>query len=338
MDDILPFIDQVAKGQSLTASESAQAFKLLISGKASDAQIAGFLMALRVRGETVPEITGAAQTMRTRARAVEAPSDAIDIVGTGGDAKGTYNISTCTALVVAACGIPVAKHGNRSISSRSGSADVLEALGVNLALEPSQVARCIRDAGVGFMFAQNHHTAMKYVMPARKELATRTIFNLLGPLTNPAGTKNQVIGVYARDWIIPLAEVMKNLGSHRVWVVHGSDGMDELTTTGPTFVAELHNNEVTSRIVTPEDAGLPLANPDDLLGGDARENAAAITALLAGETGAFRDIVLLNAASALMVANQAFDLKEGVLMAASAIDDGKAAATLAKLVAASNGQ
>lgn len=336
MKNIQPFIDKVANGQSLSAQEAAEAFEILMSGEASAVQIAGLLMAMRVRGETVPEITGAARTMRAKARPVKAPSDAIDIVGTGGDAKGTYNISTCTALVVGAAGVPVAKHGNRSISSKSGSADVLEALGVNITIEPELVSKCIQEAGVGFMFAQTHHSAMKHVMPARKELATRTIFNILGPLTNPAGTKNQVIGVYARDWIVPLAEVMKNLGSHHVWVVHGSDGMDELTTTGPTFVAELKNGEVSSHIVTPEEAGLELAQPDDLLGGDAEENAAAIKDVLSGQSGAFRNIVLLNTAAGLIVAGKAGSLREGAELAADTIDTGKAAETLEKLVEISN--
>ena len=260
MPDMKSFINKVADGTSLSANEASKAFDLMMSGEASEGQIAGFLMALRVRGETIEEITGAATTMRAKATPVVAPADAIDVVGTGGDAKGTYNISTCSALVVAGCGLPVAKHGNRSISSKSGSADVLEALGVNLSVTPDKVTQCIEKANVGFMFAQSHHSAMKHVMPARLSLGTRTIFNLLGPLTNPAGAKSQLLGVFSDQWVVPLAHVLKNLGSTRAWVVHGADGLDELTTTGPTHVAELKDGEITQFTITPEDAGLPIAS------------------------------------------------------------------------------
>jgi anthranilate phosphoribosyltransferase len=294
-------------------------------------------MALRMRGETVEEITGAATTMRAKATPVSAPDNAIDIVGTGGDAKGTYNISTCAALVVAGCGVPVAKHGNRSVSSKSGAADVLEALGVNLSLSPEQVSNCIAGAGVGFMFAPAHHSAMKYVMPARKEMAVRTIFNVLGPLTNPAGAKSELLGVFADQWVAPLANVLKQLGAERAWVVHGSDGMDELTTTGPSHVAQLKDGVIEEFTITPEDAGLAIANPDDLIGGDAAQNADAIRELLAGGPGAFRDIVLLNAGAALVVAGKANDIRQGVELATEAVDSGAAQAALSKLVEISNG-
>ena len=332
MSELKAFIGKVADGRPLTAEEAAEAFDIMMSGSASLPQIAGFLMALRVRGETVDEITGAARTMRAKATPVTAPPGAIDTCGTGGDAKGTYNVSTCTAFVVAGAGVPVAKHGNRAVSSKSGSADVLAALGVNLDIGPDVVGRCIAEAGVGFMFAPAHHAAMKHVGPARAELATRTIFNLLGPLSNPAGATRQVIGVFSRDWLVPLAEVLRNLGAEHVWVVHGSDGLDELTTTGPTFVAELKSGAVDAFEVTPEDAGLPQAAPEDLLGGDADANAEAICEVLGGAPSPFRDIVVLNAAAALIVAGKAATVLEGAQQAADAIDSGAAKERLERLV------
>jgi len=330
------FIAKVAEGQSLTADEAMEAFAIMMSGEASAAQMGAFLMGLRVRGEKVEEITGAAQAMRAKATTVKAPQGAVDTCGTGGDAMGTYNISTCTAFVVAGAGVPVAKHGNKSVSSKSGSADVLAALGVNLDVGPEVVSKAIEEAGVGFMFAPKHHSAMRHVGPVRAELGMRTIFNLLGPLANPAGAKHQVIGVFSRDWIVPLAEVLSNLGSTRVWVVHGSDGLDELTTTGPTFVAELKDGSVTTFEVTPEDAGLAQAHPEDLSGGDANENAKAIDAVLSGKPSAFRDIVVLNAAAALIVAGKAEGLLEGAKLAAKAIDSGAARKSLDDLVAITN--
>jgi anthranilate phosphoribosyltransferase len=336
MTDMKAFIAQVVSGETLSEEEAADAFELMMSGNATNAQIAGLLMALRMRGESIEEITGAARTMRAKAAAVEAPAEAIDIVGTGGDAKGTYNVSTCAALVVAGCGVPVAKHGNRSVSSRSGAADVLEALGVKLDIPPTAISRCISEAHVGFMFAPAHHAAMKHVMPARKELATRTIFNLLGPLTNPAGAKAQLLGVFADQWVVPLAHVLKNLGSKHVWVVHGADGLDELSTTGPTHVAELKDGQIRDFYVTPEDAGLPRTHLGELIGGDAARNAAAIRDVLAGVKGAFRDIVLLNAGAALIVAGRAANLRDGAALAATAIDEGYARQALDALVAISN--
>ena len=336
MTDMKAFIAKVADAKSLSTQESSQAFDLMMSGDATNAQIAGFLMALRVRGETVDEITGAATTMRAKATPVIAPAGSVDVCGTGGDAKGTYNVSTCVSLVLAACGVPVAKHGNRSISSKSGAADVLEALGVNLAVTPEKVAECIETANVGFIFAQAHHSAMKHVMPARIDLATRTIFNLLGPLTNPAGAKSQLLGVFSKQWVVPLAHVLKNLGSTHVWVVHGSDGLDEMTTTGSTSVAELKDGVITEFSISPNDAGLTVASPEDLLGGDANENAAAIRDVLSGAPGAFRDIVLLNTAAALIVAGKVQNVHEGALHAAKAIDSGAAQAALDKLIEVSN--
>ena len=337
MSALKELIALIASGATLDEAQAARAFDIMMSGEASEAEIGGFLMGLRVRGETVDEITGAARTMRARATPVAAPEGAIDIVGTGGDAKGTYNISTCTALVVAGAGVPVAKHGNRSVSSRSGAADVLQALGVALDIGPDRVAACIREAGVGFMFAPAHHAAMKHVMPARLALGTRTIFNLLGPLTNPAGVRRQVLGVFSRDWVAPLAEVMGKLGAERVWVVHGADGMDELTTTSETHVAEWRDGQVATFTVAPEDAGLARAAPEDLVGGDAEANAEAIRAVLAGEAGPFRDVVVLNAAAALVVAGRAEAIAEGAREAEAAIDEGRAQAALDALVAVSNG-
>ena len=333
MTDLKGFIAKAATGTPLNADEAAEAFDIMMSGEATPAQTGAFLMALRVRGESVEEITGAARTMRAKATAVGAPEGAIDTCGTGGDAKGTHNISTCAAFVVAGAGVPVAKHGNRAMSSKSGSADVLAALGVNLEVTPETVARCIREAGVGFMFAPAHHAAMRHVGPVRAELGTRTIFNLLGPLSNPAGAKHQVIGVFSRDWVTPLAEVAGKLGATHVWVVHGSDGLDELTTTGPTDVAEYRDGQVTSFEVTPGDAGLPQGKPEDLLGGDVEENADAIRRVLDGEGSPFRDIVVLNAAAALIVAGKAEGLRDGAEQAATAIDSGAARDCLAKLVA-----
>ena len=337
MAEFKEFIAKAASGAPLSAEEAAAAFDAMMSGNATPAQIGGFLMALRVRGETVDEITGAARTMRAKATGVAAPEGAIDTCGTGGDAKGTHNISTCAAFVVAGAGVPVAKHGNRSVSSKSGSADVLAALGVNLEVTPETVGHCIAEAGVGFMFAPAHHAAMKHVGPSRAELATRTIFNLLGPLSNPAGAKRQLIGVFSPDWIEPLAEVLRNLGSEHVWVVHGSDGLDELTTTGPTSVAELKDGAVTRFEVTPDEAGLPTAAPEDLIGGDAEVNAEAVRAVLGGDDSPFRHIVVLNAAAALIVAGKAANLAEGTTLAAQSIDTGAARDRLDRLVALTNG-
>ncbi|MEM8703751.1 MAG: anthranilate phosphoribosyltransferase [Pseudomonadota bacterium] len=331
------FIAKVADGQTLTPEEARQAFDAILSGSATPSQLGGFLMALRVRGESTAEVTGAVATMRSKMLTVDAPDDAMDIVGTGGDSSGSYNISTCTAIVVAGCGVPVAKHGNRSLSSKSGAAEALSELGVNIDVAPEKISDCIRKAGIGFMFAPLHHAAMKHVGPTRMELGTRTIFNLLGPLSNPAGVKRQMVGVFAKKWLDPVAHSLKELGSEKAWIVHGSDGMDEITTTGPTFVSELKDGAVSAFEISPDDAGLPLARAEDLKGGLPAENAKALREVLAGARNAYRDIVLFNAAASLMVAGKAKDLKQGVEMAAASIDDGTSAETLEKLVAASNG-
>jgi anthranilate phosphoribosyltransferase len=322
----------VAAGKTLTESEAAEAFDTIMSGGASEAQIGALLMGMRSRGETVDEITGAARAMRAHAVAVRAPEGAIDTCGTGGDAKGTHNISTCAAFVVAGAGVPVAKHGNRSISSRSGSADVLAALGVNIDCGPEAIAHCIEAAGIGFMFAPSHHASMRHVAKVRSELGTRTIFNLLGPLANPAGTKYQVVGVFGAEWVEPIAQVLGRLGAKRAWVVHGSDGLDELTTTGISHVAALDGGKISTFKISPKNAGLPDAKPEDLYGGNATENAAHIRAVLGGQQGAFRNVVLLNAAAALLVAGKAKTLREGVALAAQSIDSGKSMAVLEALV------
>ena len=330
--DLRGAIRKIAEGGSLTQTEAAEAFDLIMSGGATDAQIGALLLGMRVRGETVEEIAGAAGAMRARAVKVTAPEGAIDTCGTGGDAKGTYNISTCAAFVVAGAGVPVAKHGNRSISSQSGSADVLTALGVNIDCTPETIARCIERCGLGFMFAPAHHAAMRHVAHVRTELGTRTIFNVLGPLANPASTKFQIVGVFAEKWVEPVADVLGLLGVQRAWVVHGADGLDELTTTGISHVAALESGKISTFKITPKNAGLPEAKPEDLKGGDAIENAAHITALLQGMMGPFRDIVLLNAAAALLVAGKAKTLRDGVALAAKSIDSGKAKGVLDALV------
>jgi anthranilate phosphoribosyltransferase len=335
-DEFRALIGKVATGAALTRAEAASAFDVMMSGEATPSQMGGLLMALRVRGETVDEITGAVTAMRAKMVKVAAPPDAIDVVGTGGDASGSFNISTCAALIVAGAGVPVAKHGNRALSSRSGAADVLTALGVKIELSPEQVGRCIAEAGIGFMFAPAHHPAMKNVGPTRVELATRTIFNLLGPLSNPAGVTRQMIGVFSRQWIEPLAQVSKNLGSESVWVVHGSDGLDEITTAGPTSVAALANGGIRTFEVSPEEVGLKKVKPEALRGGDAAQNAAALRDVLTGKQGAFRDVAILNAAAALVVAGKAKDLKEGVAIAAKAVDSGEAEGRLERLIVVSN--
>ena len=330
--DIGAALRKVAEGGTLTETEAAEAFELIMSGAATEAQIGALLMGMRVRGETVEEIAGAARALRARALKVRAPEGAIDTCGTGGDGKGTHNISTGAAFVVAGAGVPVAKHGNRSISSRSGSADVLAALGVNIACEPDTIARSIEACGLGFMFAPAHHAAMRHVAKVRTELGTRTIFNLLGPLANPAGVKYQVVGVFSPSWVEPIARVLGLLGTERAWVVHGGDGLDELTTTGISEVAVLDGGKVETFRVSAKNAGLPEAKPEDLIGGDAAENAAHLRAVLEGKPGPLRDVVLFNAAAALLVAGKAKTLREGVALAAQSIDSGKARAVLEALV------
>jgi anthranilate phosphoribosyltransferase len=334
--DLKALIGQAATGAMLTREQAAAAFDLMMSGEATPSQMGGLLMALRVRGETVEEITGAVSAMRSKMLPVSAPADAIDVVGTGGDASGSYNISTCAAFIVAGAGVPVAKHGNRALSSRSGAADVLNSLGVRIDIPPDHISRCIAQAGIGFMFAPAHHPAMRHVGPTRLELGTRTIFNLLGPLSNPAGVKRQMVGVFSKQWVEPLAHVLKNLGSERAFVVHGSDGLDEITTAGPTAVASLANGEVKAFDITPEDVGLRRAKADDLRGGDAEHNAKALLAVLKGQRGAYRDVALLNAAAALIVAGKAADLKGGIALAEKSIDSGDAEGALERLIVVSS--
>ena len=290
-------------------------------------------MGLRVRGETVDELTAGAKIMRRNALSVSAPDGAIDTCGTGGDGAGTYNISTATAFVVASGGVPVAKHGNKALSSKSGSAEVLEKLGVRLDLTPEQISASIKTVGMGFMFAPAHHSAMKHVGPVRAELAQRTIFNLLGPLSNPAGAKHQLLGVFDRAWLVPLAKTLHKLGSLSAWVVHGSDGLDELTTTGPSYVACLSNGEVSEFEVTPEDVGLARAAPKALVGGTPDENAEALQDMLTGTPSAYRDIVALNAGAAFVAAGRTASLQDGVDLAATLIDSGQAREKLDALVA-----
>ena len=331
-----PLIAKVADGFRLNEAEAEKAFRALMAGQATSSQIGAFLMALRTRGETVEEITGAVRAMRKKALLIKAPKTAIDTCGTGGDASGTQNISTAVAFVVAGAGVPVAKHGNRALSSKSGSADVLEALGVRLEVDLNRLETALLQAKIGFLFAPRHHQAMRHVAGVRKELGTRTIFNLLGPLTNPAGAKRQLIGVYSPDWVKPIAQVLKKLGTTRAWVVHGKDGLDELTTTTATTVAALSKGRIRCFVVTPEDAGLARAKPADLKGSDPRTNAKAIEKLLAGSRGPFRDIVLLNASAALVIAEKARNLKQGMMLAADAIDSGAAQRSLHKLIEITN--
>jgi anthranilate phosphoribosyltransferase len=336
MDDLKSIIAKVATGATLSREEAASAFDRMMSGEATPSQLGGLLMALRVRGETVDEITGAVSAVRAKMLRVTAPANAVDVVGTGGDGSGSVNVSTCASFIVAGTGVPVAKHGNRALSSRSGAADVLSSLGVKIDITPEQVGRCIAEAGIGFMFAPSHHPAWKNVGPTRVELATRTIFNLLGPLANPAGVKRQMVGVFSKQWVLPLAQVLKNLGSEAVWVVHGSDGLDEITLTGPTFVAALEGGAIRSFEVSPEDVGLKRVAGEALKGGNAAANAVALQSVLDGKPSPYRDVALLNAAAALVVAGRTKDLKEGLTLGIQSIDSGAAAERLKRLVAVSN--
>lgn len=335
-DDFKTLLAKVAGNTALTRDESAIAFDRMMSGEATPSQMGALLMALRVRGETVDEITGAVAAMRAKMLKVDAPPDAIDIVGTGGDAKGSFNISTCAAFIVAGAGVPIAKHGNRALSSKSGAADVLGALGVKIELTPEQVHDCIHEAGIGFMFAPAHHPAMKNVGPTRVELGTRTIFNLLGPLSNPAGVKRQMVGTFSKQWVEPMAQVLKNLGSESVWVAHGADGLDEISISGPTSIAALENGSVRTFEIKPEDIGIKALPHDAVRGGDADTNAATMRSVLKGDKSAFRDVSILNAAAALIVAGKAKTLADGAKVAAQSLDSGAAAARLEKLVAVSN--
>jgi anthranilate phosphoribosyltransferase len=336
MESFKSYLAKVATGAALTRDEALAAFNDLLSGEVTLAQAGAFLMALRVRGEALDEIVGAVTAMRSRMLRVEAPADAVDIVGTGGDHSGSYNISTAAALIVAGAGVKVAKHGNRAASSKSGTADVLNALGVKLGLPPENLKACLEEAGICFMFAQTHHAAMRHVAPVRVELGTRTLFNLLGPLSNPAGVKRQLLGVFSETWLEPLVQVLKETGSTRVWAVHGSDGLDEMTTTGPTFVCALENGAIRRFIVKPEELGLAVAKPEDLKGADPAYNATQLRAVLDGVPGAYRDVAVLNAAAALVIAGKATDMPEGVAQATLSLDTGAAKGVLEKLVRRSN--
>lgn len=335
-DDLRPLIG-IAAERPLTREEAERAFETLFNGAATPSQMGGLLMALRTRGETVEEIAAAARVMRAKCNAVTAPKGAMDIVGTGGDGKGTLNISTATAFVVAGAGVCVAKHGNRNLSSKSGAADALTQLGVNVMVGPDVVERALEAVGIAFMMAPMHHPSIRHVMPTRSELGTRTVFNLLGPLTNPAGVKRQLTGAFARAWIRPMAETLRALGSEKAWLVHGSDGTDEISIAGPTFVAALENGQVSEFELHPEEAGLPVHPFESIMGGSPEENAAAFRALLQGTQGAYRDAVLLNSAAALVVADKVSNLRDGVALAAESIDSGTAGAkveALARLTSA----
>ena len=330
-------LEKIAVHQNLTGEEMRAVMNTIMDGEATPSQIAAFLMGMRVKGETVGEIAAAVSILRARMVPVEAPENAIDIVGTGGDGVGTLNISTATSLVVAAAGVPVAKHGNRALSSKSGASQVLEALGVKLDLAPAEIARCLAEAGIGFMFAPAHHPALRHVGPSRMEMGVRTMFNLLGPQANPAGVQRYLLGVYDRQWAEPVAAALLANRAVKAWVVHGSDGLDEITVTGPTFVAQIDRGDLRSFDITPEQAGLPRWPLSDLIGGDPAHNAVRLRGVLDGEAGAYRDIVLLNAAAAFVVADGVGYLRAGVAGAARQIDAGAARATLDRLVAISNG-
>ncbi|MEO8757457.1 MAG: anthranilate phosphoribosyltransferase [Devosia sp.] len=336
MMDIKTALAKIASRQDLTGAEMRDVMTIIMSGEATPSQIGAFLMGLRVKGETVGEIAAAVSILREKMVQVQAPEDAIDIVGTGGDGTETLNISTATAIVVAAAGVPVAKHGNRALSSKSGSSDVLQALGVKLDLTPEQISRSINEAGIGFMFAPAHHPAMKHVGLARVELGTRTMFNLLGPQSNPAGARRYMLGVYAKSWVEPVAAALLANRAVSAWVVHGDSGLDELSTTGPSFVASIKSGNLTSFEITPEDAGLPRGTLADLKGADPAYNASRLRGLLNGTKDPYRDIVLLNAAAAFIVAGRADTLMLGADLAAREIDSGRAKATLDKLVSISN--
>lgn len=335
IQDMKALLARVADGTTLTETEAEMAFDIIMSGNATPSQMGGFLMALRVRGETVAEITGAARTMRAKMLRIPTPEGAVDTVGTGGDGTKTYNISTAAAFVVAGAGVVVAKHGNRALSSRAGAADVLTHLGVNIDCDMRLVQAALDEAGICFFMAPRHHSAMRHVGGTRVELGTRTIFNILGPLSNPGGVKRQLIGVFSKDWVVPMAETLLKLGSERAWVIHG-DGLDEITTTGITSVASLQDGRIERFEITPEDAGLPRATLDQVRGGAPDHNATALRAVLDGVPGPYRDIVLMNAAGALIVAGKAADMKSGVALAAEIIDGGKAKAKLDALVAVTN--
>jgi anthranilate phosphoribosyltransferase len=329
-------INSLIQGENLSEENMVGVMNEIMEGKCTDAQIASFLTALRLKGETVEEITGAAKVMREKVTRIKAPALTVDTCGTGGDLSHTFNISTTTALVVASCGVPVAKHGNRSVSSKSGSADVLEALGVKIDLEPLKVEKCLESTGFGFMFAPLFHPAMKYAIGPRKEMGIRTVFNILGPLTNPAGAERQVLGVFSDKLTEPLAKVLGNLGVKHAYVVHGEDGLDEITNTDKTKVSELKEGNVNTYFLSPEDFGFEKAKKEDLVGGDANENARTTIEILEGKAGPKREITVMNSAAVLMTADKASNLKEAVLTASEAIDSGAAMKKLEEIKEVSN--
>ena len=329
-------INLLIQNISLSENEMAECMRELMEGKSTDAQIGAFLTALRIKGETVEEITAAARIMREKATIIRAPEGVIDTCGTGGDMSHTFNISTATAIVVAASGVPIAKHGNRSVSSRSGSADVLEALGVKIDLPPEKVERCLFETGFGFLFAPLFHPAMKYAIGPRREIGIRTIFNILGPLTNPAGAKRQILGVFADRLTEPLAEVLGNLGAEDVMVVHGEDGLDEITISDGTRVSRYRHGRVETSYLSPEDFGLERSPLTSLVGGDKDENARILMDILKGEKGPKRDIILINSSAALVVAGKTDEFREGVMIAAEAIDSGRAMKKLEEVIRVSN--
>ena len=335
MPDFKELLARVAQGCGLSESEAEAAFDIIMSGNATPSQMGAFLMGLRMRGETVDEITAAARIMRAKALAVDAPRGTIDTCGTGGDSSGSFNISTASALVVAGCGVPVAKHGNRALSSKSGSADVLTALGVNIDADLVVVRQCLWEIGIGFLMAPRHHSATRHVAPTRVELGTRTIFNLLGPLSSPAMARRQLVGVFAPQWVRPMAEVLGRLGAERAWVVHGA-GLDELTTTGTTTVAAFDDGKVETFEVVPEDFGLPRARLEDIRGGEPHDNAAAMRDLLGGTGGPLRDVVLLNSGAALLIAGRVTTVEAGIELAAKALDSRAARGVLEELIARTN--
>ena len=315
--------DLLITNRSLSESEMKSAMMAIMNGECLSEDIEVFLTEMASRGETVDEITGAARILRQKAKTINAPDDAIDCCGTGGDGVGTYNISTAVAIIAAACGIPIAKHGNRSASSKSGAADVLEALNINLEVSHERLESALDKLNFCFLMAPHHHSAMKHVVPVRKKLGFRTIFNLLGPLANPAGTKNQLIGVFDKKWLEPIAQTLARLGSEQAWIVHGSDGLDEITSTDETDVVRLKDDNIDQFKLTPELLGLEKADTKELLGGDAKTNAKALMELLEGSPSAYRNIVLANTAAVINIHNQ-MDLKEAVNIAAKAIDEGRA--------------
>ncbi len=336
--DIKAALNKIADRKDLTGEEMRGVMRTIMAGEATPSQIGAFLMGMRIKGETVGEIAAAVSILREQMVPVAAPEGAIDIVGTGGDGVGSLNISTTTALVVAAAGVPVAKHGNKALSSRSGASQVLEALGVKLDLTPDQIGHTIANAGIGFMFAPSHHPAMRHVGPSRAEMGVRTLFNLLGPQSNPAGVRRYLLGVYSQQWVEPVAAALLANRAIKAWVVHSSEGLDELSTSGPNFVAQIADGDLRSFELNPEQVGLKLTDPKGLLGGEPADNAAAMIALFEGAPGAYRETVLLNAGAALLVADKVATIEDGIALARDTIDSGKAKQTLARLVAVSNGR